>query len=123
MQHKGIEVLEFTSQQEFIDWLSDNYVTETPYWVKLVKKSSKKPGIGYVDAREAALMHGWVDGQANKLDDDFWLVRFTHRRPKSIWSKINVAIVEELIATDRIHPEGLKEAKKAQSDGRWDKAY
>ena len=83
----------------------------------------KFKGINYVEAREIALMYGWVDSLPNKLDDDFYLLKFTHRRPKSIWSKINVAIVEDLIKTNRIHPEGLKEANEAKQDGRWDAAY
>ncbi|MDX1765484.1 MAG: hypothetical protein R3313_00870 [Candidatus Saccharimonadales bacterium] len=123
MQHKDLEVLEFANQAEFIAWLEENYSNAAAYWLKLVKKSSKKKGICYEDAREAALMHGWIDGQANRLDDDFWLVRFTHRRPRSIWSKINRNIINELIAAGRMHPEGLKEVEAAKADGRWDAAY
>ncbi len=123
MQHKNIEILDFNNQNEFIDWLKSNYQDESPYWLILIKKHSNKSGINYVDAREAALIHGWIDGLANKFDDDFYLVKFTHRRPKSIWSKINVAIAEELINSNKMHPEGLAEVKRAKDDGRWGAAY
>jgi uncharacterized protein YdeI (YjbR/CyaY-like superfamily) len=123
MQHKDIEILEFGNQKEFLDWLSINYLDQTPYWLKLIKKHSAKSGINYVEAREVALMYGWIDGLANRFDDDYYLVKFTHRRPKSVWSKINVAIVEELINTNKMHSEGLNEVNRAKSDGRWEAAY
>lgn len=123
MHHKDIEILDFKNQDEFINWLKINYKDETPYWLKLVKKHSTESGINYVEAREAALIHGWIDGLANRLDDDYFLVKFTHRRPKSIWSKINVAIVEDLMSSNKMHSEGLNEVKRAKDDGRWDAAY
>lgn len=123
MLHKNIEILDFSNQKDFIAWLKVNYKDESPYWLKLIKKNSSQSGINYIEAREAALMHGWIDGLANRLDDDFFLVKFTHRRPKSIWSKINVSIVEELIRSKKMHTEGLAEVKKAKDDGRWDAAY
>jgi uncharacterized protein YdeI (YjbR/CyaY-like superfamily) len=123
MQHKNIEILEFSNQSEFISWLKINYLDDSPYWLKLVKKHSPKSGISYIEAREAALIHGWIDGLANKFNDDYFLVKFTHRRPKSVWSKINVAIVEEIINSNKMHDEGLVEVKKAKNDGRWDAAY
>ncbi len=123
MKHKNIEILEFNNQNDFIVWLENNYKDENPYWLKLIKKHSLKSGINYVEAREAALIHGWIDGLANRLDNDYFLVKFTHRRPKSIWSKINVAIVEELIKSNKMHSEGLNEVKRAKENGRWDAAY
>lgn len=123
MQYKGSDVLEFKNQDEFLSWLKVNYKDGGGYHLKLHKKGSKKKGITYVEALEAALMYGWIDGVANKLDEDFFYVRFTHRRPKSIWSKINAGIVEGLIEEDKMHPEGIKEVKRAKSDGRWDSAY
>lgn len=123
MKHKDIEVLYFKSQEEFISWLNINYSDTKSYWVKIIKKGSKHKGINYVQAREVALMYGWIDSVPNKLDDDFYLLKFTHRRPKSIWSKINVAIVEDLVNRNKMHPEGLKEVNQAKADGRWDSAY
>ena len=123
MQHKGIEVLEFNDQSGFVEWLKTNYKTDQGYWLRLLKKGSKKKGINYVEAREAAIMYGWIDGLVNKYDDDYFFVRFTHRRPKSIWSKINRDIAINLIESGRIHSEGMKEAEKAKNDGRWDAAY
>jgi uncharacterized protein YdeI (YjbR/CyaY-like superfamily) len=123
MLHKNIEILDFKNQADFIAWLNTNYKDERPYWVKLVKKHSLESGISYIEAREAALMYGWIDGLANRLNDDYFLVKFTHRRPKSVWSKINVAIVEDLMHSNKMHVEGLSEVEKAKDDGRWDAAY
>jgi uncharacterized protein YdeI (YjbR/CyaY-like superfamily) len=123
MQHKNIEILDFKNQNNFIAWLKNNHHDESPYWLKLVKKHSPKSGINYIEAREAAPMYGWIDGLVNRFDDDYFLVKFTHRRPKSIWSRINVAIVEELINSNKMQAEGLAEVKRAKDDGRWDAAY
>lgn len=122
-EHKGLPILSFESQDEFIDWLNGNYEEKSPYWVRLIKKSSLKKGISYVEAREAAIMFGWIDGLANRLDEDYYLVRFTHRRQKSVWSKINVAIVQDLNDRGVMRAEGLKEVANAKLDGRWEKAY
>lgn len=121
--HKDIPILVFNNQDEFINWLKENYTDKNAYWLAFAKKASDKTSISYVEAREAALMYGWIDGLINKYDEDYYLIKFTHRRPKSIWSKINVGIAEGLIATGEMHQEGLNEVELAKADGRWDKAY
>lgn len=121
--HKDIPVLFLNNQNEFISWLNTNYKDSNAYWLAFAKKASAKTSISYAEAREAALMYGWVDGLINKYDHDYYLIKFTHRRPKSTWSKINVGIVERLITKGKMHPEGLKEVELAKADGRWDKAY
>ena len=75
------------------------------------------------EALEIALCYGWIDGQANPHDADYWLQRFTPRRPRSRWSKINKDKVAELIASGQMKPAGLREVERARSDGRWDAAY
>jgi uncharacterized protein YdeI (YjbR/CyaY-like superfamily) len=72
---------------------------------------------------EVLLCFGWIDGRANRLDDRFYLQRVTPRRPKSVWSKKNVATVERLIAEGRMRPAGLVAVEAAQTDGRWERAY
>lgn len=64
-----------------------------------------------------------IDGRANAVDEQFWMVRFTPRKPKSIWSKVNVGRVEQLIAQGRMQPAGLREVEAAKADGRWAQAY
>jgi uncharacterized protein YdeI (YjbR/CyaY-like superfamily) len=70
-----------------------------------------------------ALSYGWITGQARKCDEKSWLGRFTHRRPNSIWSKINTQIAERLIQEGRMKSPGLIQMEAAKQDGRWDRAY
>jgi uncharacterized protein YdeI (YjbR/CyaY-like superfamily) len=72
---------------------------------------------------ELGLCHGWIDGQAKRLDDDHYLQKFTPRRARSKWSKINREKAERLIAEGHMRPAGLREVERAKEDGRWDEAY
>lgn len=91
--------------------------------MKIAKTNSDTTSIKYADARDEALCYGWIDGQMKSIDENFYLRKFTPRRPNSVWSKVNREIVEKLIKEKRILPSGLKEVEKAKSDGRWKKAY
>jgi uncharacterized protein YdeI (YjbR/CyaY-like superfamily) len=77
----------------------------------------------YPEALELALCYGWIDGQVKSLDEQSYLHRFTPRKPRSTWSKINRAKVERLIAEGRMQPPGLAEVERAKADGRWERAY
>ena len=81
------------------------------------------PGVSYPDALAVALCYGWIDGQKARLDDEYWLQRFTPRKPGSRWSKINTEKAAELIEAGRMQPAGLREVERARADGRWDAAY
>lgn len=116
--HKDIPVLAFESQSEFETWLEKNFEDTKAYWIKIAKKNAVKKSMTYEEAREVALMYGWIDGLLNRLDDEHYLLKFCHRRPKSNWSDINIAIVAKLISDGKIKPEGLKEFQLAQTDGR-----
>lgn len=75
------------------------------------------------EAIDGALCYGWIDGQLDKFDDRFWLVRYTPRSRKSKWSKINQVRAQELIDQKRMKPAGLDEVNMAKTDGRWEAAY
>ena len=92
-------------------------------WLKIAKKDSGIVSVNYAQALDVALCHGWIDGQKRGLDEQFFLQRFTPRRPRSLWSKINIGKVEVLIADGRMQPAGLREVEAAKSDGRWEAAY
>ncbi|MDQ3778914.1 MAG: YdeI/OmpD-associated family protein, partial [Actinomycetota bacterium] len=92
-------------------------------WVKFAKKGSGIPSVSFEEALEGALCYGWIDGLRRRFDDDFFLQRFTPRRPSSKWSKINRAKARDLIEAGRMRPPGLAEVERAQADGRWDAAY
>ena len=113
----------FATPDELGAWLDKHAEESDGIWLKLAKKASGIPSVVYADAVEIALCHGWIDGQAKRLDDDHYLQRFTPRRARSKWSKINRQKAERLIAEGRMRPGGLREVERAKQDGRWDEAY
>lgn len=91
--------------------------------LKLRKKLSSAPGMTWSQALDVALCYGWIDGQTNRLDDDYTLTGFSPRRKNSPWSQVNREHVARLIDEGRMRPAGLREVERAQADGRWDAAY
>jgi uncharacterized protein YdeI (YjbR/CyaY-like superfamily) len=91
--------------------------------LKIAKKASGIASITYDEAVDVALCFGWIDGQKNSYDGNWFLQRFSPRRPRSIWSKINTQKVQTLTEACRMRPAGLAAVEKAKSDGRWDAAY
>ena len=121
--HKDLPVYFFKDQILWLDWLTSNYQQTEAIWIKFGKKNSGIQSITYEEAREGAIIYGWIDGLKNGYDEQFYLIRFTARRPKSKWSKINREIAEDLIQQGRMMPSGQKEVDTAKADGRWDAAY
>ena len=118
------EVLVVADDAAWERWLEEHHdSTDEGVWLRLPKKHSATAGPSYVGAVEAALCFGWIDGQGRRLDDEFTLQRFTPRRKRSVWGKINVARAERLIAEGRMRAAGLAEVERAKADGRWAKAY
>lgn len=91
--------------------------------LRLRKTATRKPGITYAEALDVALCFGWIDGQKQSLDADYFLQAFTPRRPRSLWSKVNIGHVTRLIEEGRMRPQGQAEIDRAKADGRWDAAY
>lgn len=92
-------------------------------WLKIAKKDSGVETVSYAEAVESALCHGWIDGQKGAFDEQFWLQKFTPRKPRSKWSKINRNKAEELLKQGRMKSAGLQEIERAKKDGRWAAAY
>jgi uncharacterized protein YdeI (YjbR/CyaY-like superfamily) len=103
-------------------WLSA-HVDGKGVWLKIAKKDSGIASVTYAEALDVALCHGWIDGLKRSCDEDFFLQRFTPRRPGGLWSKINVGHVERLDAAGRMQAGGLREVEAAKADGRWEAAY
>lgn len=118
-----LPILPFESKKKFADWLAKNHDKSAGLWLKIAKKASGIPTVTYAEALDVALCYGWIDGQKGSFDDKYFLQKFTPRRPKSIWSKINVEKVERLIASGEMKPSGLKAVEAAKQDGRWAAAY
>ncbi len=121
--HNDKPVVYSMTQREWHDWLVKNAGTSDGVRAKLVKKSSKLPGITYAEALDEALCFGWIDGQSNAVDDDFFYQSFGPRRPRSVWSKRNRDHIGRLTAEGRMQPAGLAQVEAAKADGRWEAAY
>ena len=119
----GLPIIGFEEAAVFDAWLATEPRTSKGIWLKLAKKGAAVPSLSKAEAIDAALCHGWIDGQLDKYDEAHWLVRFTPRKRASKWSEINRTRAVELIAQGRMHPSGLTEVEAAKADGRWDSAY
>jgi uncharacterized protein YdeI (YjbR/CyaY-like superfamily) len=115
--------LAFASDADWEAWLEEHHGRSSGVWVKIAKKGSGIPSVAYPEVLDTALCFGWIDGQRRALDNLYFLQRFTPRRPRSRWSKINREKAEALIAAGRMRPAGLAEVEHAKADGRWEAAY
>lgn len=116
-------VLFFATPAELLAWMDEHAEESDGIWLKFAKKASGIKSVAYAEAVEIALCHGWIDGQVKRLDEQHYLQKFTPRRPRSKWSKLNREKAERLIAEGRMRPAGLREVERAREDGRWDEAY
>jgi uncharacterized protein YdeI (YjbR/CyaY-like superfamily) len=119
----GAQILECTGPEEWRKWLAANYMSDTGVWIKFAKKASGITTVTYDEALDEALCYGWIDSVINRYDDKYSMRKFTPRRKRSIWSKINCANAERLITADKMQPNGEAEIDRAKTDGRWDAAY
>lgn len=117
------KVFEFESFEAFYAWLRDNHDSADEVWIKVHKVGSGLRSITPKEAIDAALCWGWIDAIRKGFDEKSFLQRYTTRRPKSVWSRINVDNVERLIAAGLMTEHGLEHVEAAKADGRWDRAY
>jgi uncharacterized protein YdeI (YjbR/CyaY-like superfamily) len=120
---KDLPVKSFATSKAFETWLAKNHNNSSGLWIKFYKKSSGVATVTYQQALETALCYGWIDSQANSVDEESYIQRYTPRKPKSIWSKRNKLLFARLKKEGRMKPAGLKEVALAQADGRWTQAY
>jgi uncharacterized protein YdeI (YjbR/CyaY-like superfamily) len=118
-----METIAAKSATEWRRWLAKNHQKSPGIWLRFYQKNSGVETITYLDAVEEALCHGWIDGQAKSSDAKSYLQRFTPRRAKSAWSKINTQRVEQLTKAGRMQAAGLAAVAAAKTDGRWAAAY
>jgi uncharacterized protein YdeI (YjbR/CyaY-like superfamily) len=121
--HKGLSVRRFADQKSWDKWLAEHGSKSEGLWLQFAKQGAGIETVTRAEAIEAALCHGWIDGQIDKWDEAFWLVRFTPRREKSKWSKINCESAMRLIEQGKMGAAGLAEVERAKADGRWEAAY
>jgi uncharacterized protein YdeI (YjbR/CyaY-like superfamily) len=115
--------LTFADAAAWEAWLAREHARAPGAWLRIAKRSAGASTVQYPEALEVALCHGWIDGVKRRIDDDWWVQKFTPRAARSIWSKVNRDKVQALIDSGRMRPAGLKEIERAKADGRWDAAY
>jgi uncharacterized protein YdeI (YjbR/CyaY-like superfamily) len=118
-----MQVLGFESSADFRRWLEKNHAKSDGIWLRLCNKASKEKSLNYAEALDQALCYGWIDGQTKTFDESSWLRKFTPRRARSGWSKINTQHVERLTKAGAMAQAGLEAVKAAKADGRWEAAY
>jgi len=123
MPSDKLPLLSFSNPAAFKRWLAAQPLNSQGAWLKFAKKGAAKATLNKSDAIDLALAHGWIDGQLGSVDEFYFKTRFTPRKPKSKWSKINCERVKKLIELGQMTQQGLAQVDAAKADGRWDAAY
>ncbi len=119
-----IPILPFKTQQSWRQWLDIHHLsTDQGIWLQIYKKGSTTTSITYAEALDEALCYGWIDGQKKSYDNESWLQKFTPRRKRSMWSKVNIGHIDRLEQAGKMMTNGRLEVEKAKADGRWESAY
>jgi uncharacterized protein YdeI (YjbR/CyaY-like superfamily) len=117
------KILSCTDRIAWESWLAEHHEDSTGTWLRIAKKGSTAESVTISDALDVALCYGWIDSQRKTYDENHYLQRYSPRRWRSPWSRLNVERVEALIEAGRMRPRGLAEVAAAQADGRWAAAY
>ncbi len=111
----------FPSTSSWRAWLEKHHAKTEELWVGLYKRDSGRPSIAWPEAVDGALCFGWIDGIRKSIDDISYKIRFTTRKPRSVWSAINVRRATELSSLGLMHPAGLAAFQKR--DGQHSEVY
>jgi uncharacterized protein YdeI (YjbR/CyaY-like superfamily) len=117
------ETLSFEGKGQFREWLESNHSRSGGIWVVLYRKEAARGRLTHLEALEEALCFGWIDSQIRKLDESRFILRFSPRRPNSLWSENNKETALRMMRAGRMTEHGLKKIKEARRNGRWSKAY
>jgi uncharacterized protein YdeI (YjbR/CyaY-like superfamily) len=118
-----LQIISFVSAGEWEAWLDANHTRVEGVWLRLFKKKSGKPTVTYAEALDVALCHGWIDGLRKSHDAESFIQKFTPRRARSLWSKVNIGHVARLHEAGKMKPAGHAAVEAAKRDGRWQAAY
>jgi uncharacterized protein YdeI (YjbR/CyaY-like superfamily) len=103
-------------------WLAARHAARDGVWLKIAKKGSGRPSVTPAEATEVALCYGWIDSHRKSGDGEYFLQKYSPRRPGSSWSRINAGRAAALIAAGRMRAPGLAQIDAAKADGRWEAA-
>ena len=115
----GLPIVGFADADAFEAWIEAQSDDAPGLWLKLARKGSRIASLSKAEAIDAALCHGWIDGQLDTYDE----IRFTPRKPRSKWSEVNRTRASQLVEAGRMRPAGLAQIEAAKSEGRWEVAY
>jgi uncharacterized protein YdeI (YjbR/CyaY-like superfamily) len=118
-----LQIITATSSAHWEKWLAGYHGKSAGVWLRIYKKDSGIKTVSYAEALDGALCHGWIDGLRKAYDAESFIQRFTPRRPRSVWSKINTQHVGRLTKSGRMKNAGLEAVAAAKRDGRWAAAY
>lgn len=117
------KALYFKNRHEWRTWLENNHDREKEAWLIHYKKASSKAGVSYVYAVEEAICFGWIDSKMKSIDGEKFILKYSPRRSKSVWSKNNKEKAEKLIESGRMTNAGLTKIEEAKKSGAWENAY
>ncbi len=112
-----------TDRKQWRNWLKRHHASEKEIWLIYYKKHTGKPRIPYGDAVEEALCFGWIDTTIRRLDEERFMQKYTPRKPRSVWSKLNKERAERMIRAKRMTRAGLERIEDAKRSGAWGRAY
>ena len=113
----------FKNRNEWRAWLEKNHSKEVGLWLIHYKKKSKKQSVSHTEAVEEALCFGWIDSKLKRIDEERYILRYTTRKGKSVWSKINKDAAEKMIRLGKMTDSGIEKIRLAKKQGLWDVAY
>jgi uncharacterized protein YdeI (YjbR/CyaY-like superfamily) len=114
-----VNALLFRNRKEWRHWLEKNHTILTEVWLIHYKKSSSNESVNHFDAVEEALCFGWIDSKLKKIDEERFILKYSPRKPKSVWSEI----AEKMISLGKMTPAGFGKIEVAKKQGFWDTAY
>ena len=117
------KALLFSNSEQWRNWLEQNHNSIKEVWLIHYKKNSSKSSVSYNDALEEALCFGWIDSIMKSIDDEKFILKYSPRKTKSIWSKRNKEKAEKLIKVGKMTDAGLVKIEEAKNNGFWDNAY
>lgn len=128
-EHSGVKLMEkssghfeFESRGQWRAWLEQNHNTEAEAWLILFKKKYRAHQMAQDEAIEEALCFGWIDGTLKSLDKKRYVLRFSPRTRRSIWSVSNIQRVEKLLTDGKMTEAGRKKIVEAKENGEWEAA-
>ncbi len=123
MPAKTLPIVPFKTAKAMTAWMEKHHQKSPGIWLRFFKKDSGKASVNPKDAIDVALCYGWIDSQGKKHDVESWLIKYTPRKPRGLWSKRNIERVALMIEQKRMRPAGLSQVESAKADGRWAAAY